>query len=148
MSTHQRTIPINDLRPGMFICDVFNDKNVLLFSSNTFITGFHQIEYLRKQGVSSVTVIFQGKGAEKESEDSFEKYVEFKKQVKKAEAVRKSTLDAVRSMALAAKVGRYFSIKEMISQLQDLVTQMLEQPDVTIGVTQIKIIVNSCILIQ
>lgn len=138
MSTHQRTIPINDLRPGMFICDVFNDKNVLLFSSNTFIAGFHQIEYLRKQGVSSVTVIFQGKGAEKESEDSFEKYVEFKKQVKKAEAVRKSTLDAVRSMALAAKVGRYFSIKEMISQLQDLVTQMLEQPDVTIGVTQIK----------
>ena len=64
--------------------------------------------------------------------------MEFKKQVKKAEAVRKSTLDAVRSIALAAKVGRYFSIKEMISQLQDLVTQMLEQPDVTIGVTQIK----------
>lgn len=138
MSTHQRTIAINDLRPGMFICDVFNDSNVLLFSSNTFITGFHQIEYLRKQGVSAVTVIFQGKRTEKKSIDPFEKYVEFRRQVKQAEAVRKSTLDAVRFMALAAKVGRYFSMKEMISRLQDLVTQMLEQPDVTIGVTQIK----------
>lgn len=138
MSTHQRTIPINDLRPGMFICDVFNDKNVLLFSSNTFITGFHQIESLRKQGVSAVTVIFHGKRAEKEPIDPIEKYVEFRKQVKQADAIRKSTLDAVRSMALAAKVGKYFSVKEMISQLQDLVTQMLEQPDVTIGVSQIK----------
>jgi putative nucleotidyltransferase with HDIG domain len=138
MSTHLKTISINELRPGMFICDVFNNKNVLLFSSNTFITGFHQIERLRKQGVSAVTVIFQGERAEEKSVDSFEKYVEFRKQVKQADTVRKNTLDAVRSMALAAKVGKYFSIKEMISQLQGLVNQMLEQPDVTIGVTQIK----------
>ncbi len=138
MSTHQRTIAINALRPGMFVCDVFNDKNVLLFSSNTFIAGFHHIEYLRKQGVSAVTVIFQGERAEKESIDPFKKYEEFRKQIKQAGAVCKSTLDAVCSMALAAKVGRYFSIKEMISQLQDLVTQMVEQPDITIAVTQIK----------
>jgi putative nucleotidyltransferase with HDIG domain len=138
MSTHLRTISINDLRPGMFICDVFNDKNVLLFSSNNFITGFHQIESLKKQGVSVVTVISQSQRTETESADSFKKYEEFRKQVKQAETIRKNTIDAIRSMVLAAKVGRYFSIKDMISQLQDLVTQMLEQPDVTIGVTQIK----------
>lgn len=111
MSTHLRTISINDLRPGMFICDVFNDKNVLLFSSNNFITGFHQIESLKKQGVSVVTVISQSQRTETESADSFKKYEEFRKQVKQAETIRKNTIDAIRSMVLAAKVGRYFPLR-------------------------------------
>lgn len=145
MSTHQETIAINNLRPGMFISDVFNDKNVLLFSSNTSIVGYHQIEYLRKQGVSSVTVIFKDDRSESTNTvksadffDPFEQYSEFKRGVKQAEIVRKNTVDAVRSMFLAAKAGRFFSINSITQSLNQLVTQVIENPDVTIGITQIQ----------
>ncbi len=144
MSTRQKTLDVKDLRPGMFIGDVFNEKNVLLFSSNTLLTGYHQIEYLKKQGVSAVTVIFQdGKaddGVQKKviNEDTSEQFAEFKNQVRQAENIRKSTVHAVRSMVLAVRAGRFFPLNNVIHSLNGLVTQVLQQPDITIGVTQIK----------
>lgn len=146
MGTHQKKIPLNDLRPGMFVSDVFNEKGVLLFSSNTIINGYHQIEYLRKQGITEVVVV-SGAGEvvsspskcdENNHKDSAEQFISFQKQAKQALAVRKNTVEAVRSMMLAAKAGRFFSVGGMMRSVEGLVAQVLENPDAFIGVSEIK----------
>src|SRR5512133_2506357 len=56
METTSKKISVSQLRPGMYIEDVFNENELLLFSAETLINGYHEIESLKKQGVSYLFV--------------------------------------------------------------------------------------------
>lgn len=146
MSNLQKSVPVKDLRPGMFVGDVFNENGILLFSSNSIITGYHQIEQLKRQGVTVVTIISKNEDRttpsllenNKTTVDTGEPYLQFQKQVRHAYTIRRNTIDAVRSMMMAARAGRFFSVNSLVQTLQSLMVQVVENPDVIIGVSQIK----------
>lgn len=56
METASKKIPLSQLRPGMYIEDVFNENELLLFSADMVISGYHEIESLKKQGVAYLFV--------------------------------------------------------------------------------------------
>ncbi len=56
METISKKISVSQLRPGMYIEDVFNENELLLFSADTLINGYHEIESLKKQGVTYLFV--------------------------------------------------------------------------------------------
>lgn len=146
MGNYIQSVSINDLRPGMFVSDVFNDKGILLFSSNTFLTGYHQIEHLRRQGVTEVNIItnnlsLAGSDADSSNTElinSSEQLIQFQTRIKQVHAVRKKTIDAVRAMMIATRAGCLYSPKSMIEPLNDLMSQIIDNQDVAIGVLQIK----------
>ncbi len=59
MNNFRKKISISQLRPGMYVEDVFNENGLLLFCADTMTNGYHQIESLRKQGVSYLFVNVQ-----------------------------------------------------------------------------------------
>jgi putative nucleotidyltransferase with HDIG domain len=68
METGSKKISVSQLRPGMYIEDVFNENELLLFSADTLVSGYHEIESLKKQGVSYLFVnVKKSKGQSVES---------------------------------------------------------------------------------
>ncbi|MCX7725259.1 MAG: HD-GYP domain-containing protein [Chitinispirillaceae bacterium] len=148
------TIPLQDLKVGMYIGDVFNKKGVLLYSANTLITDESQIEALRRQGVDFVTITIK----EKEPKDT-----EFKEEVittfiteeikPKAEAstkiynekvirealdIRSKTVNAIRQIMTSAKSGRLFSLSSVVKNVEVILDFMLDNSDVMINLCRIK----------
>lgn len=149
MSGLHKRILIDNLRPGMYVEDVFNDTGVLLYSANTLINGYHQIEVLRRQGVFSVYISIQ-KGADAEAgseiestpEESQEKEPVFhaysSEQFKKAALIHKRTIDLVKDTMKAARTGRMFSISLLTQVVEEMVEGIFEDPDVHMALCHLK----------
>ncbi|MBN1759399.1 MAG: HD domain-containing protein [Chitinispirillaceae bacterium] len=156
MTTHQLVkIPLDQLRPGMFVGNVFNDRGVLLYSANTLIVDYAQVEALRRQGVTSVGINLQkGSGSDAVSEpaetiESLPSHSLDSKSVKTAspfdtlkirEAItlRDKTLEAVHRVMSAATTGRMFSLDTVADSVNSIIDLMLGDPDLLLNINRLK----------
>lgn len=152
-------IAIEQLRPGMYVGNVYNDRGILLYCANTLIANHFQIEALRRQGVTAICVSEQKSTSELEGvvetipqpvvepvvepvvvEQKFTIVEPFSREaVKRAVAIRKQTLDAVEDIMASARVGRFFSIRTLADSVEQLVTQMVDDPDLLLNLSQIRV---------
>jgi putative nucleotidyltransferase with HDIG domain len=136
----------------MFVEDVFNEKGILLYSANTLIDGYHEIENLRNQGVSSL-YINTTKGTDiadykieittpemlgELTEIGIEVLADYEKKLEQAFKVRQKTISTVRNMLSDARSGRMFSLQTIVKTVEDMVEMVLEEPDVYLRLGQIK----------
>lgn len=148
------TIPLQDLKPGMYIGDVFNKKGILLYSANTLITDESQIEALRRQGVNFVTLLIKEKESEEiatnEEEDkkiiTEEVSTEIlspskiynEKIIREAINIRSKTVDTIRQIMTSAKSGRLFSFTTVAKSVEAILDFMLDNSDIMINLCRIK----------
>lgn len=148
------TIPLRDLKVGMYIGDVFNKKGVLLYSANTLITNENQIESLRRQGVDFVALTFEGVNPEDvvTQEESIETSVteEIKaettstteiyneKVLREAIDIRSKTVGAIRQIMTSAKSGRLFSLSDITKNVEVILDFMLDNSDIMINLCRVK----------
>ena len=150
-----RRIPLADLRQGMFVADVFNNNDVLLYSARTLITNDQQIETLKNQGVSSVYIVSdeptigQEETVQKEpderlmpSGESILEYAHYQQQLKTAGIVHEQALGAVEEAMSAVKMGRLFQSREVVRSTERLVERVVLDPDLYFGLMQIRSISN------
>ena len=150
-----RRIPLTDLRQGMFVADVFNDNDVLLYSARTLITSDQQIESLKNQGVSSVCIVSDEPAFEQEetrieepnerlmpSGESILEYAHYQQQLKTAGIIHEQALGAIEEAMSAVKMGRMFQSREVVRSTERLVEQVVLDPDLYFGLMQIRSIGN------
>ncbi len=158
MEKTRKKIPISLLRPGMYVEEVYNETGLLLFSADTLITGFYQIESLKKQGVA---FLFVNINKSKEIVNQIEEFTfeddndlsntnrliiestedpiaEYHKKLKEAFSVRQRTVFAVKNLLNDAKMGKTFSLQTVISSVEEIIDQVLENPDVFMRICQLK----------
>ena len=153
MTAHQiLKISLDQLRPGMFIGNVFNERGVLLYSANTLISDYAQVEALRRQGVIAVHIDLQkGAGQDLESEilpehpeepreQSFiiDKGVFDEEKVQHALEMRSTTIDTIRQVMASARTGRLFSISSITDCVESIIEVMLDEPDLLISLCRMK----------
>lgn len=156
MTAHQlRKITLDQLRPGMYVGNVFNNSGVLLYSANTLIVDYAQIESLRRQGVSSVGINLQkgdvggeapvrksvrstvpesaDQNKREEPEPPFSRL-----SIEEAVTLRTTTLDAVHEIMSAAATGRMFSLNTVADSVNSIVDLMLGDPDLLLNINRMK----------
>jgi putative nucleotidyltransferase with HDIG domain len=153
MTAHQIVkISLDQLRPGMFVGNVFNERGVLLYSANTLIVDFAQIEALRRQGVVVVGINLQkGSGREmlpveqepqavanrqKENTPIVEVFDRVK--VQQTVEIRTSTITAVEEIMASARTGRLFSIGTVTACVESIIDVVLDEPDLLLNLCQIR----------
>lgn len=146
MAGPHKRIPIEKLRPGMFVEDVFNQNSTLLFSADTLISDFHQIDILQRQGVCSLYINIQ-KGIDAEGVESLEinsekkngSFVIFpREQIIKVTDFLNRTVETVKDIMSAAKTGRMFSTAAVTRVVEDMVDDVLENMDIYAALCNLK----------
>jgi putative nucleotidyltransferase with HDIG domain len=150
-----RRISLTDLRQGMFVADVFNENDVLLYSARTLITSDQQIESLKNQGVSSVYIISDEPTSEQTetvlcepdervmpSGENILEYAHYQQQLKTAGIVHEQALGAIEEAMSAVKMGRMFQSREVVRSTERLVERVVLDPDLYFGLMQIRSIGN------
>jgi HD-GYP domain-containing protein (c-di-GMP phosphodiesterase class II) len=143
-------ISLNDLRLGMIIGDVFNEQDVLLYSSRTLITSDHQIDSLKNQGVTSVFIVteetvsenpggsIEVREEEAPSGESVLAYAHYQQQLKAAGVVHEHAIDSIRDVMSSVKLGQMFQATGVLRSTELLVERVLLDPDLYFGLMQIK----------
>ncbi len=145
-------IPIDQLCPGMFVGNVFNERGVLLYRADTLIADYSQIEALRRQGVYEVSISNRqeedGAPAKPQlSSISEEKKTQltlldkgvFKEEnVRFALEIRSYTINSVREVMASAKSGRLFSISSVTKCVESIMEIMLDEPELLISLCRLK----------
>jgi len=154
MTAHKiRKISLDQLQPGMFVGNVFNDRGVLLYSANTLISDYAQIEALRRQGVDTVGINLQ-RGADCDApadvqvkpqqhvvadsrptppSDVFEE-----NRVVQAIKVREEAINTVHKMMTSARSGRLCSLNSISDCIESIIEEMLDEPDLLMNVCRMK----------
>ncbi len=147
-----RKISLDQLRPGMYVGNVFNERGVLLYSANTLIMDYSQIEALRRQGTVTVSINLQ-KGSGRDivpDEENEQVVVEQSRQtvpeqnvfeeakVQQAIELRTTTIDTVHRMMASARTGRLFSMGVITSCVESIVDTMLDEPDLLLNLCRVK----------
>jgi putative nucleotidyltransferase with HDIG domain len=155
MTSRGKKIPIDELKEGMYVADVFNEKDILLFSARTLITNERQIETLKKQGVTSLNIFSdelsthaaddadahakeESEEAEKPSVESVVAFVDYQRQLKEADALHTEALETVRETMGAVKMGRIFSARNVAKMAERVAEKVLDDPDIYFGLSMIK----------
>ncbi|MBN1127736.1 MAG: DUF3391 domain-containing protein [Chitinispirillaceae bacterium] len=151
MVSSGKRIPLADLRQGMFVGDVFNERDILLYSARTLITNNRQIESLKNQGVTSVFIVTDEPTAEHEPAGEHEEhetelpaaesvlaYANYRQQLQAAGAVYREVVEAVRNTMHAAKMGKLFQARGVARSAEQLVESVIRDPDLYFGLMQIK----------
>lgn len=154
-----KKIPISQLRPGMYVEDVFNATGQLLCNVDALVNGYYQIESLKRQGASFVFIDlpksgevaslidkvvdedFSGDLADSpeiviENADSV--LLDYEKKMKQAYSMRQKTVHVIRNMLTDARAGRLVSIKSVVTTIEEMVEQILTDPDVYLRICQLK----------
>lgn len=165
MDTLHKRIPLSKLRPGMYVEDVFNENELLLFSADILISGYHEIENLKKQGVSYLFVntrkskhitdvldedpddldsdssgfpVMSKLIIEDTTENSEASLVNYQKELREAFNFRQKTVATIRNILNDIKAGRSFSIMTVVDTVDEMVNEVLENTDVFLRICQLK----------
>jgi len=146
-------ITIDQLRIGMHVSNVFSGNGTLLYSSNTLIQKQEQIEALKRQGVRSLTInLHKGSTGEVPVEKTVEKPVEVSAAlpqgirtgiysdeiVSKALAMREEATESIQRVMFSAKTGRMFSIKSIVSSVEEITESMVVDPELMMSLCRLK----------
>lgn len=155
MTAHQiQKISIEQLRPGMYVGNVFNDRGILLYSANTMVKTYSQVEALRRQGVTILNINLQ-KGVASDNPDEAdvaepEQYIAPQQEpevrtdlyteaeIRKAQSERTIAIETVRTIMDSAKIGRMFSINSIVSSVETILDHMLDEPELLLNLSRLK----------
>ena len=142
VSEKRRRISINDVKPGMYLEDVFNKEGVLLLARKTAINSFEQVEMLRRSGVSEVFInldlgidISTNKEHSSVSDTREQAYYQ---ELARAKEVHKKTLETAREALNSVRMGKHFSVDFIESTAEEMVESILRNPDALVSLSQIK----------
>ncbi|MFH1759964.1 MAG: HD-GYP domain-containing protein, partial [bacterium] len=137
-----RKISINELDLGMYVEDVYNEKNVLLLSSDSLIKSPEQIIRLKNQGVYTLYInLAKGKDLpeDKETDQSrATREVEYYKELEKAKNVYLSAMETARETLDTIRKGPAFSISKVEMATEDIISSIIRNPDALVSLCQIK----------
>lgn len=155
MTAHQLLkISIDQLQIGMHVSNVFSHSGTLLYSSNTLIQKQEQIESLKRQGVRTLTINLQkGNSGEvpveqiltkplDETPDAAKKVladIYTEDEICKAQELRVEAADAVQRIMFSAKTGRMFSIKSVVSCVENITATMATDPELMMSLCRLKV---------
>ncbi|HLV30629.1 MAG TPA: DUF3391 domain-containing protein, partial [Chitinispirillaceae bacterium] len=141
MSEFFEKIPLQQLRPGMYVNDVFNETGIFLFTVKNKITGYHQIESLRRQGVGFCSIIREnhtGRIEQVVSASNGWLNSQQHQNLKKVNLNRKKIIKTVKEFMASVKTGRFFSYGTLSLTIENLIEQVLDSTDSYLGLCQIK----------
>jgi len=144
---HRKKISIEKLQPGMYVENVLNEEEIFLFSADQLISGYHQIDFLKRQGVAIVYInTAKGKGIKDEETLSDGKLHETadpeqtlpdSNRANEIFSVRYRTISTVKQMMLDIKAGKLPSVRSISGIVDEMIDQVLENPDTCFGLCQI-----------
>jgi len=153
MTAHQLLkITIDQLRPGMHIGNVFNERGTLLYSANTLIQTADQIESLRRQGVTSITIdLKKGSGSDLSVEKSSSEDAELpqhsaenasldlytRESVWNANTIRQNAADAIKDVMKSVLSGRMFSIRSIADRVEEITESMTADSDLMLNLCRL-----------
>ena len=141
MSEFFEKIPLQQLRPGMYVNDVFNETGIFLFTVKNKITGYHQIESLRRQTVGFCSIIREnhtGRIEQVVSASNGWLNSQQHQNLKKVNLNRKKIIKTVKEFMASVKTGRFFSYGTLSLTIENLIEQVLDSTDSYLGLCQIK----------
>lgn len=140
MSETSKKVTLEQLRPGMYVEDVFNETGIYLFSVHGMITGYHKIESLRRQGVAFCNVQnqnFADKTVQNSSNNEWFDSPQHKK-LKNININRKKAIKTIKELMFSVKAGRFFSYNNLCSTVEQLIEEVIDNTDAYLGLCQIK----------
>lgn len=141
MSELFEKIPLKQLRPGMYINDVYTERGVFLFTLRGKISGYHQIEALRNQGVGFCSIVKEKDINEKNYVTSLvDKWInsESHKKFLTANLKRKEIIGTVKEYISFVKDGKSIPLKELSATVETLIEEVMDNTDYYLGLCQIK----------
>jgi putative nucleotidyltransferase with HDIG domain len=160
MSERVKRVPIENVKIGMYVADVFNDKGTLLFSADTPITQPSQINSLIKRGVTAVYIDIAKSKDSGEGHPPAEPDVlgpeDLGEQLRKVETHYGDAIETAREAMESARMGRLFSIKSIEHAAIRVVDSVKDDPMLLLTLCQIKRFstdlyshsVNVCIMVS
>lgn len=152
VSNSQKMISIAGLRPGMYVENVYSETGILLFNADFLVEGYHHIEYLKNQGVTTLSIninkssdlndlqladmVDEGPAFVIEAADDV--LFQYEQKLQSAYTVRQKAVCTIKNIFSDSRAGRIFSIPNMIETIEEMVENVLEDPDVYMRVCQIK----------
>ncbi len=136
-------ISIDELIPGMYVGDVFNERGLLLFSAEALINDESQIIKLKNHGVSSVFVIPE-RGSIPVGNSAPEKFFEhsefgagFLNQLQNARKIHALAVTKLKQSCKAILKGNS-TLSSVITWADGFVEEVLRNPDVFLAVSRMK----------
>jgi putative nucleotidyltransferase with HDIG domain len=139
----------------MFVAGVYDRTDAVIFSASALITDEHQIDSLRRSGAVSVLILpdeappehdrpavvppdADAWASETVPGESIVAYAQYVEQLKEGGEKVRQTRAAVRDAMDAIKMGRVFLSRNVLTATEALVTEVIADPDLYFGLTQIK----------
>ncbi len=138
-------ISVDELIPGMFVGDVFNDRGVLLYSAEALITDESQILKLKNHGVRTV-YIYPEKGssvhsapvpADETPAEELKVARDYLSQLKRARKVYLGAVSVTQQVANSIVQAKPFDPR-IIQYADRFVDEVLRSPDVFLAVCRMK----------
>lgn len=140
--TRLTNTPVEKIKLGMYLGDVFDAQGNLLFASGTVVHSPEQIELLRKHNISSVFAIeikenpyAYGRSGEIDVLNLEEAYY---KELSRAKEIHRSTLQTAREVLINARLGRLMPVKKIESTAEKIIDSVTRNPDALVSLAQIK----------
>ncbi len=136
-------IPVDKIKLGMYLGDVFDPQGYLLFASGTVVHSSEQIDMLRKHQVNSV-IAFEIKGVSDDYRrvdqqmDISGREDAYYKELSRAKEIHQNTLQAARETLISARLGKLIPIKSIEAVAEQIVESVSRNPDALVSLAQIK----------
>ncbi|HEX3018937.1 MAG TPA: HD-GYP domain-containing protein [Chitinispirillaceae bacterium] len=138
-------IPVDEIKKGMYLGDVFDIKGHLLFSAGTVINDPEQIELLKKHRIDSVYVsgvperrtIEQNDAAEINADVS-NREAAYYQELSRAKEVHQYTLQTAREALINARLGKLVPVKRVEATAEQIIDSVLRNTDALVSLAQIK----------
>lgn len=135
--------PVEKIKMGMYLGDVFDAQGHLLFASGTVIHSPEQIELLRKHNINSVIAIeikdnphAYGQPAREIDVSNLEDA--YYKELSRAKEIHRHTLQTARTTLINAKLGKLMPVKQIETTAEQIVESVSRNPDALVSLAQIK----------
>ncbi len=147
-----RQIPLDQLRVGMYVEDVFTSEGKLLLAANVTIKRQSQIEQLRRQGIRSVRINAFGSPAERtqparaasaeeivpETTEPDIRETAYYEELPRAIEIRRVTFETAQKVLSALRKGRSFTYQEVERSATQVVESVMRNSDALVSLCQIK----------
>lgn len=146
MGKASKRISIDQVTVGMFLEDVFDDRDVMLFAANTQISDQEQIRRLKERGVSHVFINVE-KGADvprsetpshSPLQDTLEREAAYYREIERAKTIHRTTVQTIRATLEAIRRDTSFTQESVEAAAEGIVASIDRNPDALISLSQIK----------
>ncbi len=144
----RKKINIDDVRVGMYLEDVCNEKGVLLLSNHIAVSTTAQIEGLKRRGVTSVVInVKKGRDVEGAKEatvrvltdtEQSNREAAYYLELDNAKQIHAEVVSSARKVLKSIKANVDFQIKPIREVAESMVSSVMRNPDALVSLTQIK----------